>query len=109
MVEVTRAFDNIKLLAKRNWSADPEHPDLDALNEAQQLADIFGRSSKLKSVEERPEDFRGWMEASTVESASLVDAIKKARAGDGKAWATARKSYRLVKQSCKSCHTSYRN
>ncbi|MHC4550258.1 MAG: hypothetical protein ACYTEZ_15920 [Planctomycetota bacterium] len=103
MVEIARHWDNLKLLAPREWQADPEHPDVDARNEADKLAGLFARARGLDSVTKAPEDFRDWMETSAAESGSLLAHLK---AG---ATAKASKAFRIVKQTCSSCHAGYRN
>ena len=44
MVEAARCFDHLIALARRDWQADPDHPDVDARNEAEKLAQIMQRT-----------------------------------------------------------------
>jgi protein tyrosine phosphatase (PTP) superfamily phosphohydrolase (DUF442 family) len=103
MVEMARHWDNLVALHKRDWKADPEHPDVDARSEAAKLADLIARANGLDRVKESPEDFREWMDTSVEQSGRLLQSLG---AGEG---ATAAKALRVLKQTCGSCHASYRN
>jgi len=103
MVEMTRLSDNVELIADNDWKADPAHPDVDPLNEAQQLLEIFRAAIELDEVIEQPEDFREWMARSVAASEKLVDAIQS----DARAEALA--AFDDVQSSCTDCHAVYRN
>ena len=109
MVGITRAFDHLKPLYNLKWEPDPEHPDLDALNEAEKLADLFRRSAELEEVQAQPEEFRGYVDDSVRASVSLVEQLRAAKAGDASAKEEASKSFRTIHQTCTLCHTVYRN
>jgi cytochrome c556 len=103
MVEVARHWDSLVALQKRDWQSDPEHPDVDATSAAAKLADLLARADGLAEAKKGPEDFRDWLETSVEESAGLLQAV---RAGED---AKASKAMRVLKQTCGSCHASYRN
>jgi hypothetical protein len=103
MVGVARHWDNLVALQKRDWKVDPKHPDVDPRNEAAKLADLFARANGLAEVKKSPEDLRDWMMTSVEESAKLAKALESG------ANAKASKALRVVKQTCASCHASYRN
>ena len=107
MIEIVRARDNLKGLSRRGWRPDVEHPDLDALNEAEKLADTFDRANRLDEVARRPGDFRAWMDESAVLSRQLRDAIVAERAGGPVIDVDV--AYAAVEQSCAACHRVYRN
>ena len=109
MVEVTRAHDNLKALAARDWEQGPEHPDLDALREAEILLEVFRQGAELEEVQARPEDFRGWLAESVRAGESLVDTLRASRDGVGTAGARAREALERLGGSCKACHRAYRN
>ena len=109
MVEVTRAHDNLKALAARDWEQGPEHPDLDALREAEILLEVFRQGAELEEVQARPEDFRGWLAESVRAGESLVDTLRASRDGVGTAGARAREALERIGGSCKACHRAYRN
>lgn len=112
MTEVSRSDDNLKFLSKRKWEADPEHPDVDAFNEATKLASVLEESSKLEEIANKPPDFRGWMADSVKHSAALRDALHELRSGQGDTAASAAKadeSYKALTASCNACHDVYRN
>ncbi len=109
MIGMARANDNLVDLAKRDWVADPAHPDVDAVNEAEKLYGLFHAASSDPGHAAEPDDFRAWMGEAVVESAKLRDALRNLRAGDP-AWGThARTSLGNVRRLCTACHTPYRN
>ncbi|MHC5022008.1 MAG: hypothetical protein ACYTGX_18260, partial [Planctomycetota bacterium] len=63
------------LLAKRDFAADPEHPDLDAVNEAEKIRQVFELSVDMKECKSQAEDFRGWLDSSAKASADLHAAL----------------------------------
>jgi protein tyrosine phosphatase (PTP) superfamily phosphohydrolase (DUF442 family) len=109
MVEISRTWDNLVLLSKIGWKPDPEHPDLDALNEARKLSQAFSASAKLLESEERPEDFRRLTTESVEHARDLLDGLERLKSGDVEASAAAMKSFRAVDERCDSCHREYRN
>jgi protein tyrosine phosphatase (PTP) superfamily phosphohydrolase (DUF442 family) len=109
MVEVTRVFDHLKPLYKLKWEPDPEHPDLDALNEAEKLAGLLRRMAELDEVKERPEDFRTYVADSVAACGSLVEQLRAVKAGTESSREPALKSFRTIHQNCTLCHAVYRN
>jgi protein tyrosine phosphatase (PTP) superfamily phosphohydrolase (DUF442 family) len=53
MVEISRLDDDLKALAKSKWAPNAEHPDLDPVNEATQLASALERKIGRASCRER--------------------------------------------------------
>ncbi len=109
MVAIPRAFDRLKALKKRNWVADPRHPDVDAVNESEKLAEAFAAAARSTETAGRPDDFRNWMKASVEESAELVELLRQASRGDREASARASSVVGRLKGLCASCHGIYRN
>jgi len=109
MIEVTRADDHLRNLSDRNWKPDPSHPDLDALNEAGRLADLFERSARLPDVMDRPEDFRRWAAEAADWSRKLQAQLRAMNDGDSAAAARARTAYTEIRNRCTDCHRRYRN
>ncbi len=108
MSEISRADDNLKSLAKRKWEVDPEHPDLDPVNEATKLATSLQRSSNSEELASKPDDFTRWMQDSIVQSVALRDALTAKQAGTGPA-ETADQAYKTLAATCNECHDAYRN
>lgn len=107
MVDVSRSYDRIKAMAGNAWQVNPDHPDIDPLNEAAVLADVFSRIQHAEELSERPEDFRAWMAEAPSLATTLRDAVTGAReSGD---WTAASAAYAAVSANCKVCHTAYRN
>jgi protein tyrosine phosphatase (PTP) superfamily phosphohydrolase (DUF442 family) len=108
MIDAARNDDNLKLLSKRKWQADPAHPDVVAQEEATQLADTLERCAKLDSVASKPQDFREWMADSVTASAALRDALRVMKGGSTSP-SVADQAYKELTAACNSCHAAYRN
>ena len=109
MVDSARCWDNLKLLFANEWKPDPEHPDLDAVNESDKLAQFMGLCAEMDMVRDKPEDFQGWMAASAVGSKALQESLNKLAGGDAAALEAANAAFRKLGKDCKSCHGQYRN
>jgi hypothetical protein len=109
MVTVSRRFDALERLVERDWAADPEHADLDAVNEAKMLAEAFEQSLALDDVASRPDDFRAGLGEAAATAADLARLLESSRAGDATALAASQRAFKSLGQSCKDCHSTYRN
>jgi len=109
MVDLTRTFDNVKLLAKNRWEPDADHPDLDAHNEAIKLHQQFLQCADFETAKKYPADFQAWMKSSLEDTRSLRDLLGKRKDGDASAGAKATKRLRRLKKTCGACHSIYRN
>ncbi|MCB9915136.1 MAG: hypothetical protein H6828_08310 [Planctomycetes bacterium] len=109
MVALSRAHDNLALLSDRAWALDPEHPDIDALNEAEIIKDAFAQSVDLSEVKRGPQDLRDWFAESRDLSSRLVDELRAARGGDAGSGERAVQTFLALKADCSACHKAYRD
>jgi len=109
MVAIPRAFDRLKALKKSHWVTDPRHPDIDAVNESEKLAEAFAAAEASTDTAGRPDDFREWMKSGVNESALLVGLLRRVGQGDAKAAVKADAALDRMKKLCASCHAIYRN
>jgi protein tyrosine phosphatase (PTP) superfamily phosphohydrolase (DUF442 family)/cytochrome c556 len=109
MVEITRAFDHLKDLDKRQFAADPAHPDVDALNEARKLQKLFEVCMDTPEQKSGKDDFQRWLRESLDDSRSLTRALERGRAGAGDALIEASNLVGRLQKTCKACHKSYRD
>ena len=109
MIDISRRHDALKKLEKRSFAVDPEHPDWDALNEADMLLNNFDATSKLSDVAAQPADFQEWMAKSVEQSRELRDLLKKAKLGDKASTEAGRKAFAALNKTCNDCHAVYRN
>ncbi|MFQ5845810.1 MAG: hypothetical protein ACE5JG_12575, partial [Planctomycetota bacterium] len=109
MIGVSRAFDHLKALSGREWKPDPDHPDVDPVNEADKLAGLFERLGGLDELRARPADFLEWTGEAAREARRLNGALADLERGDGKARGPAGRSFRALKKLCDTCHVDYRN
>ena len=109
MVALARAHDHLVELGRRDWQPDPEHPDVDALNQAAQVLQAFEAAQDLGQVRAGPDDLRGWMTDALAESRALVEALRAQRAGAAGGGAEASASFARLKAGCGQCHAAYRD
>lgn len=109
MIDSARSFDPLREMAKGGWNPDPDHPDLDAGNEAAKLADLFAAMAASEELRSKAGDFRRWMADCAAESAVLKDLVAKQRKGDAEAGKAAKESFDRLEKSCNGCHAVYRN
>ena len=109
MITAPRGYDNLKALAKRNWTPDPEHPDLDAVNEATKLHELYAASTRLDECLSGPADLRGWLDESVSASDELLAALRAIPTEGDAARERAHAQMKQVKARCAACHKKYRN
>lgn len=109
MVNISRSFENLERLAELDFQVDPEHPDIDPLNEATILRDSYAAAHDTEEVTVAPLDFRDWMEASVEDTAAIVEALDRHLAGESGALEQARVTLDRVANTCNECHRGYRN
>jgi len=105
MVQIDEANDELKAIEKAGWSAPKSHPDLAPVSVAGRLADLLRNSAEDQNVAAQPAEFRDWLLA----DAKKVEALESALArGDAPA-AEMGELLKAVQQSCKECHSKYRD
>lgn len=109
MVQIARAFENTRDAIAVDYGVDPAHPDIEPLEEAKKLEQLFEASLRLEEVLAAPQDYRDWMQTSLADSKKLVAALRELRAGDTTAVDRVTAAVKAVNASCNACHTPYRN
>ncbi len=109
MIDISRSWDTIEALSKRDWKAMAEHPDANARNEAERMAGTFEQLKSLPAVAEHGEDFRAWLGEAATQSEELAALLAKYQGGDATAGEQAMVLATKLQQSCSSCHKAYRN
>jgi cytochrome c556 len=109
MVGISRAFDLLEALEKRDFAPDADHPDADAGNEAETLARIFADAASTDEVKAKPADFRRWLDESVKASKDLSAAFERRARGDEDALRAAKDAFGTLRQRCDACHRRYRN
>jgi protein tyrosine phosphatase (PTP) superfamily phosphohydrolase (DUF442 family) len=107
MVLMARTWDLVKLADKSGWQLDPDHPDVDPLQQATQLHQLYELVAAQQEMASWQDDFREWMDQGRAGAERLVEALSGER---GASWQfEAEDAYALIAESCASCHTAYRN
>lgn len=102
MAKLDRHFDHVKLLAKSDWKAPKEHPDLVASAEALLVEE--GLTESLRNCDPKADaKFAELMSQSIKSAGELREAIQKNDA------AKAKQLVDVVTQSCTRCHAEFRN
>jgi len=111
MIGISRIHDHLKALNGRKWEVDPNHPDLNAANETDQLIGIFKIAKATAESEHKPEDYRGWMKASVEASEALLQTLQEVPTDGGRdQWVeSAEAGFDAINDLCNSCHQVYRN
>jgi protein tyrosine phosphatase (PTP) superfamily phosphohydrolase (DUF442 family) len=112
MVLMARAFDGVKLADKSDWLVDPDHPDIDPLQQATQLSQLFELVAHQDQMASWQDDYRDWMEQGRAGAEQLVGALSNSsqdRVSEESWRLAAEDAYALVAESCASCHSTYRN
>lgn len=102
MAKLDRHFEQVKLLAKSDWKAPKEHPDLDAAAEA-----ILVEEGLKESLRQS----KAGADAKMVEllSQSVTTAGQLREALQKKDGPLASRHLEVLTQSCTRCHTEFRN
>lgn len=109
MIEICRAHDHLVALSKRGWQADPKHPDVDPVNEADKFASLFERSRELLESSTWADDFSRWVRESAEQGRLLQAHLAKLRRGDRSVLPEIGAAFAAIKQRCDDCHRGYRN
>jgi len=112
MVSLARHWDNVKLLQKHGFQVDPEHPDLDPLQEVTQVHQLYAACNELGDTATYADDYRQWMQAGFDASAQLVRFLSDCSHGTTSRAAVAAEleaAYKAVGKSCTDCHKVYRD
>ncbi len=102
MAKIDRSFDNLKLCAAAGWKTPKDHPDLVPASEALLVQEGLHEASRHLQAQ-HDEQFRKWLTDSESLAADLCAAVKS---GDS---ATPSVRLKAVEQSCKRCHSAYRD
>ncbi len=112
MIGISRIHDHLQALSRRSWAVDPNHPDLNAANETDQLVGIFKTAKALSEMQRKPEDFQAWMRESVERSEALLATLREPPTGtaEHEVWTqAATEACDAVSARCTACHEVYRN
>jgi cytochrome c556/protein tyrosine phosphatase (PTP) superfamily phosphohydrolase (DUF442 family) len=107
MARIDRSFDHLKLCAATGWQTPADQPDLNAIQEALQLKESLHEASRRLSEKahagEYDATFRKWL----TESDNVAQALHESLQANDRIRATA--AFMSLHESCKQCHTAYRD
>jgi len=112
MIPMGRHFDNVTALKKAGWKVDPAHPDIDPLQEATQLHQLFEACQKMDDTAAYADDYHNWMQASFDASAQLVHFLTDCKAEACTPEEVSKElaaAYDVVSKACTDCHKAYRD
>ncbi len=102
MAKIDRSFDNLKLCAEAGWTTPENHPDLLPASEALLVQEGLHETAR-HLTSRHDEQFRQWLNESESLAGELFTVVKS---GDA---AMASIRLKAVEQSCKRCHSVYRD
>ncbi len=105
MVAIDHALSHLKEIEKAGWKAPPSHPDLVPAAEAGRLADLLRNLPDDAEVKTMPTEFTTLLRRDAEKVAAFEE---KLVAGNADA-ATLSAEFRVIAQSCKECHSKYRD
>jgi protein tyrosine phosphatase (PTP) superfamily phosphohydrolase (DUF442 family)/cytochrome c556 len=104
MVDIDFAFDNMKAIEKAGWKAPADHPDLVPAAEVGRISHVSRELEDDREVQSQPADFLAFLRASTAAAESLEKGLLENASADELGARMKR-----LGQSCKDCHTKYRD
>lgn len=104
MADISHAYDHLRQVQAADWQVPAHHPDLVPLAEAGRLENRLRILRESDAVAEYPPEFAqllktAWMQAGAFETLLKADAPAADRSA----------ALDLLGQSCKNCHSTYRN
>lgn len=109
MTAIPRQFDVLVALSKRDWEADPSHPDWDGVNAATKLADVFAQTRSMQEVLDEDDEYQGWLARSEALSRKLATQLEALKAGDRGLLEPSKELVTDIRGICNRCHKGYRN
>lgn len=113
MIGMTRLQDELKIVRATDWSANADHPDVDPLRSATQMAQLFAAASDMKETEAHGEDFHEMMADGKSGIDELVKLLTDCRQAESAEvtpqFEAMEAAYQRMANSCLDCHTGYRN
>jgi len=104
MVEIDERFDHLKAIEKAGWTAPKDHPDLVPAAEVGRIAHLSRELHDDAEVAKQPAEFLAMLTASE----KAADALEKALL-DGEKAEVLGARMKALGQSCKDCHTKFRD
>jgi len=104
MVAIDESFDQLKEVKHAGWKVPADHPDLVPTADAGKIADLYRLLGNNDRVKAKPAEFGQWIAAASAEASALEESLA---AGADPATLTAQ--FKLLGQSCKTCHAKYRD
>lgn len=104
MVAVDVENDNVKSCERAGWKSPDDHPDMFPAKASAGLARALSALLDDAETKERPDEFQRLLNASIDATKALDSAVK-----DGRGPEQLSALFKQVSQSCKDCHTKYRD
>ncbi|MFO0857495.1 MAG: cytochrome c [Phycisphaerales bacterium] len=103
MVEIDEVLENLKTIEKAAWKVPANHPDLVPAAEAGRMADLYRLMETGEYAANKPAEFQTLLRQAQQAAQGLEDAIV---AGDS---AVIGAKFKVVTESCKGCHSKFRD
>jgi len=105
MIDIDDAFDHLKAIARAEWKAPRDHPDLVPAAEAGRLTELLRHLAQSEHAKASPAELRAMMH-SAHEHAQRLEAELASPTPDRAQLANALEA---ISASCRDCHTKHRD
>lgn len=105
MVAIDAAADHLKSIQKAGWKVPASHPDLVPAAEAGQLADLLRNLKDDPSVIKQPKELTRWL----LDASTLATDLETQLTTDSTNVQKLDGQFKFIMQSCKHCHSQYRD
>jgi protein tyrosine phosphatase (PTP) superfamily phosphohydrolase (DUF442 family) len=105
MVAIDAIADHLKDIAKANWQVPTDHPDLVPASEVAQLADLYRNLKDDPEVKKHPDELRDWF----IRASDQATVMENQLVSDSTQIEKHNMQFKRMMETCKQCHTRYRN
>ncbi|MBK7876066.1 MAG: hypothetical protein IPJ77_09980 [Planctomycetes bacterium] len=105
MIAIDEANDELKAIEKASWKVPADHPDLVPAAVVKRMIGYFNDLTTAADTQEQPAEFAEWLAADVKKLQSLHEGLS----GGSVAGTELSARMKLVQQSCKDCHSKYRD
>lgn len=105
MIQIDERFDHLKLIKKAGYKKPESHPDLDPIQEALLLNELFKELKRTPETQKHTQDFQAKLTEAQEASSVFYSVLNGTPVSSEKADA----AFQRLSNNCNACHKAYRN